>query len=215
MQRRSAPSPLIRLCPRCRSVVTHPVVQHRRRLLHDPPTVAAGAVETPVEQRFEQGLLAEPDRLRQIAVLQRAQKPDGLGDPGPSAPSGSRPARPVTGSVTRPRTSPAKPVSSRRAKISLPCRPSGLSSPSSLRGHESASGAADGSLCLPCSSPFSGASGPTGRSCRRSHRRGRASGSGTGGHCLGSLTPPSASCSPNVRPLRRQASQRRSWCRRP
>ena len=61
------------------------VIQHRRRLLRDPPEVAAGAVETPVEQRFEQGLLAGPDRLTQIAVLQGAQKPGGLGDAGQRA----------------------------------------------------------------------------------------------------------------------------------
>ena len=34
------------------------VVQHRRRLLRDPAEVATGAVETPVDHRFEQGLLA-------------------------------------------------------------------------------------------------------------------------------------------------------------
>ena len=34
------------------------VVQHRRRLLRDPPQVVAGALKTPVDHRFEQGLLA-------------------------------------------------------------------------------------------------------------------------------------------------------------
>jgi hypothetical protein len=51
----------------------------------DPAEVAGGAVETPVDHRFEQGLLARSDRLREIAVLQRAQKPVGLGDPGQCA----------------------------------------------------------------------------------------------------------------------------------
>ncbi|MGQ3297947.1 hypothetical protein [Reyranella sp.] len=36
------------------------VVQDRRSLLRDPAEVAAGAVETPVDHRFEQGLLAGP-----------------------------------------------------------------------------------------------------------------------------------------------------------
>ncbi|WP_422036114.1 hypothetical protein [Reyranella sp.] len=34
------------------------VVQHRRRLLRDPPQIVPGAVETPVDHRFEQDLPA-------------------------------------------------------------------------------------------------------------------------------------------------------------
>ena len=72
-----------RILPQVGEALGHDaVVQHRRRLFRDPAEVAAGAVETPVDHRFEQGLLAGPDRLRQIAVLQRAQKLEGLGDPG-------------------------------------------------------------------------------------------------------------------------------------
>ena len=58
------------------------VVQHRHRLLHDPAEVTAGTVETAIDQRLEQRLLARTDRLRQTAVLQFAQQRDGLGDPG-------------------------------------------------------------------------------------------------------------------------------------
>ncbi len=61
------------------------VVEHRRSLTHDPAEIAAGAVETAVDQRFELGLQARALRLRQIAVLQLGQQRDGLGDPGQRA----------------------------------------------------------------------------------------------------------------------------------
>ena len=72
-----------RILPQVGEMLGHAaVVQHRRSLRRDPPEVAAGAVEAAVDQRFQHRLLAGPDRLREVPVLQLGQQRDGPGDPG-------------------------------------------------------------------------------------------------------------------------------------